>query len=680
MLTSILYSSRRDYYRYENSDDEENDEEEEEDLLEIFPKSNIPKYRNPSLKKEANISRRRRVVAEEEEEVDDDGGDEEDLLEINENFDEDDEDNEQEDPPRNQRKSANRRGRDYYEMDDDDWDDNEDVDYDDDYEDEFDEPGGSGGNFWSNPTDGMDRPPRGIRDRDLTRRRPRVVNVRRGERRSRSRRPQRDYDGRPDYFVNDSRRTPRRGPEWRSPVRMGQQKPPKLIEDLYNRVFFYGFDVDDNLDVGDKTVFGGTKGKFNGLKYLAAAEGRDPARYNKRRRTGPRPRTRGGRGLPPSMDDEEEEDFYEDDEEMDGPERYSLEDSESYPRQSVRKRYSRRLERGGDPSSRRRPRNEEEYEESFGGNGVGDWVSDQVSSWFTDEDDGGYDNFEDGDRYDGSMSRTSRRQRRRGREGSEWTPLNMIDNFFRIDREEMEYKAAEYDAKMGLRRGKSRRSQQSERTRAPRREAPRETPRRAGYAYKYDASLDDDGSPTVVDIDVTIEEDPKPESASNGDTSADSTDDRTSTDDARSNRTEKSWEERQAAVERVPPVDVPAWGPKGELPITGRQKAIEDALKDIQTAKRKLNDRVKKEIKARDELAILNVDAKAMRLKIEQSRRGGPRYGSERLRQTELEIDEASRQLRRARKRVDIARDELAEFEDRHYAVLSYYSPDQANR
>ena len=72
--------------------------------------------------------------------------------------------------------------------------------------------------------------------------------------------------------------------------------------------------------------------------------------------------------------------------------------------------------------------------------------------------------------------------------------------------------------------------------------------------------------------------------------------------------------------------------------------------------------------------------SKSQRLKIEQSRRGGVRYGAERLRQTELEIDEASRLLRRARNGVDMARDELRELEDRHRAVLSYYDPDQASK
>jgi hypothetical protein len=655
-----LYFSRRsrDFYDY---DDEF---EGEEDL--IVPRRDTTwEYRQPRLRKEAELTRvsRRRVT----ENLSDDDT----LDDVEEEFLEEDEiDASYDDPPSQKRspksRSANRRRSEYEEMDEELWDE-EDMEFG--YE-EDDEPNdlSSGGNFWSNPTGGMDRP----LDRDLTR--PRMVDV---PPRGRNR-PQREYDGRPDYFVNDRRRTPRRGPEWRSPVRTGTKKPPKLIEDLYNRLFFYGFDVGDNLNVGDKTVFGGTKGKFNGLKYLAAAKGRDPARYNKRRSDGPRPRSR--RGLPPARDEDDlydEEEYFYDEDEDDRPQRYSLQDSDSYPTQSVRKRYSRRMERGSAPSSR--------FESA--GN---DWISEQVSSWFTDRDNVEYDSFSSGDQYkDEPLSRSSRRRRRRSRGGSDWTPMSMIDSFFRIDREEMSYKAAEYDAKMGLRRGKSRRNGANESRRILQQELrdipdelPRETPRRTGYAYKYDASLDDDDSPTVLDIDATIEEDSLSdketldavEKGSSEETRA------AKNDNARSEKGEKSWEERQAAVERVPPSDVAAWGPKGELPINARQKAIEDALKDIQTAKRKLNERIKKEIKARDEVAILNVDAKAQRLKIEQSRRGGPRYGTERLRQTELEIDEASRQLRRAKKRVDIARDELEELEDRHYALLSYYSPDQANR
>jgi hypothetical protein len=243
----------------------------------------------------------------------------------------------------------------------------------------------------------------------------------------------------------------------------------------------------------------------------------------------------------------------------------------------------------------------------------------------------------------------------------------MLDSFFGIDREKMAYKAAEYNSKMGVGRGRSpQRRQRSEQRPSKNR------PVRPGYAYRYDATEDEDDSPPVLDIDASDEVEEEESTKKR-------VPEERSTDERSSRRKELTWEERQAAVERVPPADVVAWGPKGQLPMNARQKAIEDALKDIQAAKRKLDDRIKKEIKARDEVAILNVDAKAQRLKIEGSRRGASSVDIERLRQTELEIDDACRALRSARKRVDIARDELEELQERHYAVLSFYNPDQAS-
>jgi hypothetical protein len=70
---------------------------------------------------------------------------------------------------------------------------------------------------------------------------------------------------------------------------------------------------------------------------------------------------------------------------------------------------------------------------------------------------------------------------------------------------------------------------------------------------------------------------------------------------------ERSWEERALAAERVPPANVPAWGPSGELGIDARSKAILDALEDVQTARRKLESRKKKEALAREDITILKV-------------------------------------------------------------------------
>jgi hypothetical protein len=565
-----------------------------------------------------------------------------------------------------------RRRRQLDEYDDRDWDEQE--YYDDDQFDEDETDAGTGGNFWSNPIGGMDRgaPSRGFLRRDLNR--PRLVNV------PRRPRPQREYDGRPDYYVNDSRRTPRKGPAWRSPVRVGAPPPNPIIERLYDRIFFYGFDMDDQSSgVGDKTVFGGTKGKFNGLKYLALSMGDNPTSYMRNNnRSGPNAQT--ARGLPPARDGESDKDYYQDDYQDDN------QPEDSYPSESVRNRFQRRMERGRNVSGRSRGASyydEEDFGFTSGWDGR-DWVSEQVSTWFTEDDvDDSYVVDDAKDRYNDQsvpMDRQTQRRRRRGRQQSDWTPLGMLDSFFRIDREQMSFKAAEYDSKMGVRQSRTRRRKED--WSGP---PQQEKPQRAGFAYRYDARIHDDDSPTVVDIHATeeIEDDPGTEASNDkGQSAPESKVKMNNQGGKRAKKSDMSWEERQAAVERVPPANVPAWGPKGELPINARQKAIVDALKDIQTAKRKLNERVKGEIRARDEVAILNVDAKALRLKISQSRRRSrsTQLDMERLRKIELEIDDASRVLRRARKRVDTAKVELQELEDRHYAVLSYYNPDQASK
>jgi uncharacterized protein (DUF2461 family) len=70
-------------------------------------------------------------------------------------------------------------------------------------------------------------------------------------------------------------------------------------------------------------------------------------------------------------------------------------------------------------------------------------------------------------------------------------------------------------------------------------------------------------------------------------------------------------------------------------------------------------------------------DAELQRRRVEESRKGA-RLEQERLRQIELDIDDSSRVLRRARTQVQIARDQLEELKDRHWALLSFYDPDQA--
>jgi hypothetical protein len=63
------------------------------------------------------------------------------------------------------------------------------------------------------------------------------------------------------------------------------------------------------------------------------------------------------------------------------------------------------------------------------------------------------------------------------------------------------------------------------------------------------------------------------------------------------------------AVERVPPANMAAWGPSGELPtsIDARTMGIMNALEDIQTAEQKLAAKQKKESLAREDISILKV-------------------------------------------------------------------------
>jgi len=69
-------------------------------------------------------------------------------------------------------------------------------------------------------------------------------------------------------------------------------------------------------------------------------------------------------------------------------------------------------------------------------------------------------------------------------------------------------------------------------------------------------------------------------------------------------------------------------------------------------------------------------DAEIERRKL-KSRRSSP-VAIERLRQIELEVEEASRKLRRAKTQVTRARERFDELQERHWATLSFYNPAKA--
>jgi hypothetical protein len=335
--------------------------------------------------------------------------------------------------------------------------------------------------------------------------------------------------------------------------------------------------------VGDKTVFGGTKGKFNGLSFLYDAEGAKPTNQ------------RSPRGLPPAGTIDYD-DFYDLEE---GAEYYD----EAGNDQSDKVSQSRSLKPPSDlpyprseaqePQARQspsRPSRRGDYykraddEEAYGlrQRGRSTSASKQVSSWFSS----------DGEDTDDDLGNTNFEPRgRRGNQESEWSPFNVLNVFFGVDRDQMKGQADEYNAKMGIGEARSRR-----------RKLERASPRRPGYTYRYN---DGDYEPLAADVDISAK-------AFQNDTNVASiaSKDRRQLEEEhgrKSRRVERSWEERALAVEQVPPSSIPAWGPSGGLGIDSRSKAVLDAIEDIQTARQKLEVKEKKEVLAREDITILRV-------------------------------------------------------------------------
>jgi hypothetical protein len=561
---------------------------------------------------------------------------------------------------------------DRYSYDDDDDDDEYEDDIYEEDEDEFEEePEEDVGNFWSNPMKGFD-PVRDPKTRPSPRRRTRRDGT---------------EDTMPTSTATPHRRENRqRSKPSKTTFRSGTPSPPKAMEDLYNRIFWYGFDPAETSSPADRTVFGGTKGKFNGLAYLEEGAGVKPSDKRSRRI---RPRNREFDGRNDESDREDtDDDYYETDSSsyQDEERPSSYRDEEMRPtqyRQPVTppydpprpmprsptsvpvspRREKRRAPRDrgyqddgndGDSEDRRRaPRNrgyedddDDDYEDT------GDWVSSKVSSWFQLDDE-----EEDDEEKEGS-----RRGRKKKRpDSSPSSPFKILDVFFGLNRDRLGEKAEIYDKQMGLRSDENWSRATKEK---PRRQ------RRKGYAYPY---VDEDEAPPVADYGVVGDEEPSPD---------------TTSDDAAPKRGDKveekepppkrqlSWEERALAVERVPPAGIPAWGPTGDLGMDVRTKAISDALEDIIGATREVTEKESKVEQAREDVAILKVDAELERKRLNRSRQDPKAI--DKLRRIDRKVDDAARALRYAQSMLQTIRDDRSELAARHWAVLSFYSPDLA--
>jgi hypothetical protein len=401
----------------------------------------------------------------------------------------------------------------------------------------------------------------------------------------------------------------------RTSVRSSAPTIPKPAKDLYDRLFWYGFDPDDSEAVGDKTVFGGTKGKFNGLSYLAASEQNPGSRRNRRQLPSPTPPPKNNNNRKYYDDDDEEDEgyYYEDENENESISKPQAAYRPVKPPNDVPYPRSEVVSPPPSRATRRRRRRADDYDDDYdddeeyaaANGGGGEWISKQVSSWFRWNG----DEQEEDDDYNNNNNRGGRRQQRRD-ETTSRSPFNVLDAFFGVDRQDLEYKRDKYNEQMGI---GSRSSGRSRRQQAPRR-SPRDDPRRPGYAYRYNDE-DEEDSPPVADIDTTAEslDDDRMSSSSSSRRAAAAAakpkaNEEVEEEAAPQSRTrERTWEERALAVEQVPPADIVAWGPSGELGMDARTKAILDALEDTQTARQKLEAKEKKEALAREDITILKV-------------------------------------------------------------------------
>ena len=154
---------------------------------------------------------------------------------------------------------------------------------------------GEGGNFWTNPMNKMDQYPTGRRSRgrrNNRRRRNDDEEWWETKRDAAARAPWRDdddqffdeddeyYDDEDEYGIPPPSRS-------RSSFRSGGPSPPRPVKGFYDKLFWFGFDPDVTRPT-DRTMFGGTRGKFNALDLLRDRDERQQRRMMRDMRRGGR--------------------------------------------------------------------------------------------------------------------------------------------------------------------------------------------------------------------------------------------------------------------------------------------------------------------------------------------------------------------------------------------------------
>ena len=361
-----------------------------------------------------------------------------------------------------------------------------------------------------------------------------------------------------DNDVNDERRQredyygPPPPTRSRSSFRSGAPPPPRPLKEFYEKLFWFGFDTNTFTGPDDRTMFGGTRGRFNALDLLRDREERQ------------RLRQRQYRG-----DNYYDDDDYYDDEYNGGGDRRRNNSIRRRGNDSIIQDFG--TVRDWDIRKNGRGR--------VGGDAVGDDIINSRGGTFPfpnrpppplgDFDDVDYFSLADEDEDDiAGRAMQRRRQRRRQRGGGVMRGLidpraeEYNNRFLGLGPPPPPYVGSDDlfidDNYRQFDRPLSSSSRQQQRR------------RRRGFAYKYNDidSLNNDDDGEYIDI--------EPLYATNHDL-----------DMAKSRS--RSWEERAIERDRVPPRDGIAWGPNGQvIGESPLNMAAMDALRDINKSKRLL--------------------------------------------------------------------------------------------
>lgn len=393
----------------------------------------------------------------------------------------------------------------------------------------------------------------------------------------------------------------------RSSFRTGTPPPPRPVKQFYDKLFWFGFDPDVTRPT-DRTMFGGTRGKFNAMDLLNDREARQNMIMKRRSLRGKRVRdpvvqdfgnvndwnarkmgtsSLGGKDVGDDATIEEIE---------------AVNDMRSMQSRPPLPAAGMRDVDMPPPMSREYDPMFEGESERRGRNRMLDYENDprfyDGPYWDSDLPDGA--GFYDDDMElepDGMTSprrtkparRNSLSNRRRVGGRSDDRRGGGFSDFLSLP-DSKRSQAEAYDRFIGLgpRPGEDYLDDDAD-------IMERSSRRRKGYAYKYNADDDfnDDYIPYMSEYDQRLVNDVI---------------DVRSESKYPTRSRKRSWEERALEMDRVPPRNAVAWGPNGRASGGGKDaqtKAALDALRDIERAKKILDKKEDMVVDAREEVASL---------------------------------------------------------------------------